>query len=61
MSAEPKDEPERVRLKVDTIIPESLMHLLDAECDRWCASRSETVRRALFAYLKPEGMTPTAP
>lgn len=49
------ESPDRVRLKVDFIIPEPLMLLLDAECARWGATRAETIRRALFNHLKPEG------
>jgi hypothetical protein len=61
MSAEPKDELERVRLKIDLIIPEPIMERIDANADTWGDTRTAVIRRALFAYLKPEGMTPTAP
>jgi hypothetical protein len=55
------EEPDRVRLKVDVVIPEPLMLRIDAESDRWGASRPETIRRALFAYLLPNGLPTNQP
>jgi metal-responsive CopG/Arc/MetJ family transcriptional regulator len=46
---------DRVRLKLDLVIPESLCERLDAKAAELCTSRSAVVRAALVAALPADG------